>query len=55
MDWITLFMGDMGEGALHREDELNVEQRNQNLVMGPYGDPAPRRTGRKTVSRKKVT
>jgi hypothetical protein len=26
--WITLFMGDMGEGALHREDEVTVKQRN---------------------------
>jgi hypothetical protein len=24
--WITLFMGDMGEGALHREDEENVKE-----------------------------
>jgi hypothetical protein len=28
LGWITLFMGDMGEGALHREDEANVKQRN---------------------------
>jgi hypothetical protein len=26
--WITLFMVDMGEGALHREDEVTVKQRN---------------------------
>jgi hypothetical protein len=26
--WITLFMGDVGEGALHREDEVTVKQRN---------------------------
>jgi hypothetical protein len=25
---VTLFMGDMGEGALHREDEVTVKQRN---------------------------
>jgi hypothetical protein len=25
---ITLFMGDMGEGDLHREDEVTVKQRN---------------------------
>jgi hypothetical protein len=25
---ITLFMGDMDEGALHREDEVTVKQRN---------------------------
>jgi hypothetical protein len=28
LGWITLFMGDMGEGALHREDEVTVKQRN---------------------------
>jgi hypothetical protein len=28
LDWITLFMGDMGEGALHREDEVTVKQIN---------------------------
>jgi hypothetical protein len=28
MGWISLFMGDMGEGALHREDEVTVKQRN---------------------------
>jgi hypothetical protein len=33
---ITLFMGDMGEGALHREDEVTVKQKNL-------------RTGRQTV------
>jgi hypothetical protein len=26
--WITLFIGNMGEGALHREDEVTVKQRN---------------------------
>jgi hypothetical protein len=26
--WITLFVGDMGERALHREDEVTVKQRN---------------------------
>jgi hypothetical protein len=25
---IALFMGGMGEGALHREDEVTVQQRN---------------------------
>jgi hypothetical protein len=28
LGWITLFMGDMGEGALHREDEVTVKRRN---------------------------
>jgi hypothetical protein len=28
LSWITLFMGDMEEGALHREDEVTVKQRN---------------------------
>jgi hypothetical protein len=28
LGWITLFMGDMGEEALHREDEVTVKQRN---------------------------
>jgi hypothetical protein len=28
LGWITLFKGDMGEGALHREDEVTVKQRN---------------------------
>jgi hypothetical protein len=28
LGWITLFMGDMGEGALHREDEVAVKQKN---------------------------
>jgi hypothetical protein len=28
LGWITLFMGDMDEGALHREDEVTVKQRN---------------------------
>jgi hypothetical protein len=49
LGWITLFMGDMGEGALHREDEVTVKQRNYNLIMGPTGGPAPRRSGRQTV------
>jgi hypothetical protein len=26
--WITLFMGNMGERAVHREDEVTVKQRN---------------------------
>jgi hypothetical protein len=47
LGWITLFMGDMGEGGLHREDKATVKQRNWNLVMGP----APRRTGQQTISR----
>jgi hypothetical protein len=34
LGWITLW-GDMGEEALHSEDEVTVKQRNQNLVMGP--------------------
>jgi hypothetical protein len=42
LGWITLFMGDMGEGDLHRDDEVTVKQRNSNLVMGPTGGPAPR-------------
>jgi hypothetical protein len=25
---IALFMGDMGEGALHQEDKITVKQRN---------------------------
>jgi hypothetical protein len=29
LGWITLFVGDMGEGALHREDEITVKQRNK--------------------------
>jgi hypothetical protein len=28
LGWITLFKGDMGEGALHREDEVTVKQIN---------------------------
>jgi hypothetical protein len=28
LGWITLFMGDMGEGGLHREDKATVKQRN---------------------------
>jgi hypothetical protein len=28
LDWITLFMGDMGEDALNREYEVTVKQRN---------------------------
>jgi hypothetical protein len=28
LGWISLFMGDMGEGALHREDEVTVKQGN---------------------------
>jgi hypothetical protein len=28
LGWITLFMGDMGEGALHPEDEETEKQRN---------------------------
>jgi hypothetical protein len=28
LGWITLFMGDMDEGALHGEDEVTVKQRN---------------------------
>jgi hypothetical protein len=28
LGWIALFMGDMGEGALHREDEVTVKQIN---------------------------
>jgi hypothetical protein len=28
LGWITLFMGDMGDGSLHREDEVTVKQRN---------------------------
>jgi hypothetical protein len=51
LSWITLFMGDMGEGGLHREDEVTVEQRNSNLVMGHIGGPAPRQTGRQTAGR----
>jgi hypothetical protein len=26
LGWITLFWGDMGDGALHREDEVTVKQ-----------------------------
>jgi hypothetical protein len=28
LDLLTLFMGDIGEGALHRENEVAVRQRN---------------------------
>jgi hypothetical protein len=49
LGWITLFMGDMGEGALHRE--VTVKQRNLNLVTGPTGGLAPRGTGQQTVGR----
>jgi hypothetical protein len=28
LGWTTLFMGDMGEGILHREDEVTVKRRN---------------------------
>jgi hypothetical protein len=35
LGWITLFMADMGEETLHREDVVSVKQRNQNRVMGP--------------------
>jgi hypothetical protein len=28
LGWITLFVGDMGEGVLHPEDEVTVKQRN---------------------------
>jgi hypothetical protein len=45
LGWIAMFMGDMGVGALHREDEATVKQRNQNLM----GGPAPRRAGRQTI------
>jgi hypothetical protein len=41
--------GAMGEGALHREDEVTVKQRN--LVMGPIRVPASRRSGRQTAGR----
>jgi hypothetical protein len=27
LGWITLFMGDMGEGALHREDEVTQTKK----------------------------
>jgi hypothetical protein len=30
LGWITLFMGDMGEGALHREDEVTVKQKHED-------------------------
>jgi hypothetical protein len=36
LDWITLFMGDMSEEALRREDEVTVKQRN-------YWGPGTRR------------
>jgi hypothetical protein len=48
LGWITLFMGDMGEGALQRE-ERNCQIRKLKLVMGHIGGPAPRWTGRQTV------
>jgi hypothetical protein len=28
LGWIALFMGDMGEGALKRENGVTVKQRN---------------------------
>jgi hypothetical protein len=28
LGWIILFRGDMGEGDLHRENEVTVKQRN---------------------------
>jgi hypothetical protein len=28
LGWIILFMGDMGEGSLHREDEVTVTHGN---------------------------
>jgi hypothetical protein len=35
--WITLFMGDMGEGALHREErKVIVEQRKLKPGHGPH-------------------
>jgi hypothetical protein len=48
LGWITLFMGDMGEEALHREDEATVKQRNQIWL---WWGPTPRRTGRQTIGR----
>jgi hypothetical protein len=35
LGWITLSMGDMGEGALHREDEVTVKQRNGTKTNWP--------------------
>jgi hypothetical protein len=34
---ITLFMGDMGEGSLHREDEVTVKQRTFKPEPGGGG------------------
>jgi hypothetical protein len=31
-DWIALFMGDIGEGALHREDEVSVKLNLKNSM-----------------------
>jgi hypothetical protein len=42
-DWTTLFMGDVGEGALHEEEISNCQTKKIK--------PAPRRTGRLTIGR----
>jgi hypothetical protein len=47
--WITMFMGDMGEGALHQEE------RNCQTKKFKPGHGAPKRTGRQTVGRNQVT
>jgi hypothetical protein len=35
LGWITMFMGDMGEGAPHREDEVTVEQKIKMWLGAP--------------------
>jgi hypothetical protein len=37
LGWITLFMGDMREGALYREDEVTVKLTNSNKLKAGYG------------------
>jgi hypothetical protein len=38
LGWITLFVGDVGEGALCRGDEVDVKQRNlKNWLWAPLG------------------
>jgi hypothetical protein len=41
LGWITLFMGDMGEGALHREDEVTVKQKIKIWLWAPLGARHP--------------
>jgi hypothetical protein len=55
LSWISLFMGDMDEGAIHPEERKYLSKKEiKNLVMGPTGVPTPRRTGRQIVGRNKT-